>query len=74
MQNFGRGMWRRVGDYDRVRVPMIEQQVRIEQLQQYILYQRQLKIQEALQKQSLNRNNMNTVVGTVNNVKKVNIV
>ena len=34
MQNFGRGMWRRVGDFERIHKPMLIQQSRLEQLQQ----------------------------------------
>ena len=33
MQNFGRGMWRRVGDFERLQVPQINKQ---QQLQQYL--------------------------------------
>jgi len=35
MQNFGRGMWRRVGDYERLYVPEI---IRSVQMQQYAAY------------------------------------
>ena len=43
MQNFGRGMWRRVGDYERVQKPLLLQQARLEQLQQFVEYQTILK-------------------------------
>lgn len=41
MQNFGRGMWRRVGDYERIQVPQIvqRQNEQIEQLKKLIEYQ-----------------------------------
>jgi hypothetical protein len=45
MQNFGRGMWRRVGDYDRIQKPMILQQSRLEQWQQIVQHQTTLKQQ-----------------------------
>jgi|LakMenEpi03Aug12_release.lakeMendotaPanAssembly.Ray.scaffolds.fasta_scaffold171030_2 hypothetical protein len=43
MQNFGRGMWRRVGDFERIHKPMLIQQSRLEQWQQFIQYQTMLK-------------------------------
>ena len=43
MQNFGRGMWRRVGDYERVQKPLLLQQARLEQWQQFVEYQTILK-------------------------------
>ena len=33
MQNFGRGMWRRVGDFERIHTPQINKQ---QQLQHYL--------------------------------------
>ena len=30
MQNFGRGMWRRVGDYERIHVPIIHKNYELE--------------------------------------------
>jgi hypothetical protein len=45
MQNFGRGMWRRVGDYDRLYVPDL---VRSAQLQQYAAY---LEYKESINRQ-----------------------
>jgi hypothetical protein len=54
MQNFGRGMWRRVGDYDRIQKPMILQQSRLEQWQQFVQHQTTLK-QQNLQESSLNQ-------------------
>jgi hypothetical protein len=45
MHNFGRGMWRRLGDFERIQSPQILKQM---QLEQYLLYienlQRQAKI------------------------------
>lgn len=51
MQNFGRGMWRRVGDYERIQKPINLQQLRLEQLQQFIQYQTMLKQQKLRQQQ-----------------------
>jgi len=53
MQNFGRGMWRRVGDYERIQAPMLLQHSRVEQWQKFLLYQEYLK----KQKQMLNSSN-----------------
>ena len=39
MHNFGRGMWRRVGDYERIQKPMILQQAQMEKIQQFVEYQ-----------------------------------
>ena len=39
MQNFGRGMWRRVGDFERIHKPILIQQSRLEQWQQFIQHQ-----------------------------------
>lgn len=46
MQNFGRGMWRRVGDYERIQKPTLLQQSRIEQWEKFIQYQTMLKQQK----------------------------
>lgn len=46
MQNFGRGMWRRVGDYERIQKPVLLQQSRMEQWEQFIKYQTMLKQQK----------------------------
>jgi hypothetical protein len=46
MQNFGRGMWRRVGDFERIHKPMLIQQSRLEQWQQFVQYQDMLKKQQ----------------------------
>jgi hypothetical protein len=43
MQNFGRGMWRRVGDYERTQVPIINKNYELEKylgLMEYIKQQR----------------------------------
>ena len=48
MQNFGRGMWRRVGDYEKLNAPI---QARIEEWQKFLLYQQQLNRQNELRKQ-----------------------
>ena len=50
MQNFGRGMWRRIGDYDRLQTPQVLQQNRLQQYLVYIEYQKALKREEALKK------------------------
>jgi hypothetical protein len=50
MQNFGRGMWRRVGDFERIQVPQIIKETQIQQAllnKEYISQlQRQKEIQE----------------------------
>jgi hypothetical protein len=48
MQNFGRGMWRRVGDYPRLNGQILLQQQRSEEIKKYIEYQKLLKLQQAL--------------------------
>ena len=48
MQNFGRGMWRRVGDYQRLNGQILLQQQRSEEIKKYIEYQKLLKLQQAL--------------------------
>lgn len=63
MQNFGRGMWRRVGDYERVQKPILLQQARIEQLQKMIEYQAILKRQKDIKEyreKMLNQTNSKT--------------
>ena len=48
MHNFGRGMWRRLGDFERIQSPQILKQMQLEQYLHYIEYmevlQRQAKI------------------------------
>jgi hypothetical protein len=55
MQNFGRGMWRRVGDFERIQKPILLQQSRLEQWQQFVqqqaLLQKQQQYMEQKQKQ-----------------------
>ncbi len=58
MQNFGRGMWRRVGDFERLHQPVLLQQSRIEhnvvaleQWKQFVQYQNMLKKQQQIQAQ-----------------------
>jgi hypothetical protein len=51
MQNFGRGMWRRVGDYERLQKPILLQQSRLEQWQQFVQYQTMLKKQQEVKEQ-----------------------
>jgi hypothetical protein len=50
MQNFGRGMWRRVGDFERIQVPQIIKEIQLQQSLQYKEYmihlQRQKYIEE----------------------------
>ena len=53
MQNFGRGMWRRVGDYERLHKPVLLEQSRVEQLQYFAQHQAMLKNQQTLLKQSI---------------------
>jgi hypothetical protein len=45
MQNFGRGMWRRVGDFERIKKPTYLNQFRIEQLQKLIDYEQTINQQ-----------------------------
>jgi len=56
MQNFGRGMWRRVGDYERIQKPVLLQQSRMEQWEQFIKYQTMLK-QQKLKEEALAQKN-----------------
>jgi hypothetical protein len=51
MQNFGRGMWRRVGDYERIQKPILLQQSRLEQWQQFVQQQAILKKQQQYMEQ-----------------------
>jgi hypothetical protein len=51
MHNFGRGMWRRVGDFERIQKPILIEQSRLEQWQQFIQYQNMLKKQQNMTKQ-----------------------
>jgi len=63
MQNFGRGMWRRVGDYDRIQKPIIIQQSRLEQLQKLVQYQNflnQQKNRNSIKSAKLEPNNITT--------------
>lgn len=49
MQNFGRGMWRRVGDYERIQKPTLLQNSKLQQwgqLGQFVQYQTMLKHQK----------------------------
>jgi hypothetical protein len=48
MQNFGRGMWRRIGDYERLQTPQLLQQYRLQQYLSYIDYQKQLDREKAI--------------------------
>jgi len=49
MQNFGRGMWRRVGGYERIHVPMIHKNYELERYLALMEYNKQQR-----QKQNLN--------------------
>jgi hypothetical protein len=46
MQNFGRGMWRRVGDYERIQKPAHLQNSKLQQWGQFVQYQTMLKQQK----------------------------
>ena len=48
MQNFGRGMWRRVGDFERIQVPQILKYAELEQAMIYEEYMRNLKRQNEI--------------------------
>jgi hypothetical protein len=61
MQNFGRGMWRRVGDYERLQKPILLQQSRLEQWQQFVQYQTMLKKQQEVKEQQQKQNNLHVV-------------
>jgi len=61
MQNFGRGMWRRVGDFERLQKPVLLQQSRIEQWKQFAQYQTMLKKQQELREQQQKQNNVHVV-------------
>jgi hypothetical protein len=52
MQNFGRGMWRRVGDFERIHKPILIQQSRLEQWQQFVKYQAMLKKKQQYMEQN----------------------
>ena len=45
MHNFGRGMWRRVGDYERIQSPLLQARV-----QQYLAFIEQQKKVEAIKR------------------------
>ena len=45
MQNFGRGMWRRVGDYQRIHVPLIHKNYELERYLALMEYNKQLRVQ-----------------------------
>ena len=49
MQNFGRGMWRRVGDYERIHVPIIHKNYELERYLALMEYNKQQR-----QKQNIN--------------------
>lgn len=46
MQNFGRGMWRRVGDYERIQKSALLQNSKLQQWGQFVQYQTMLKQQK----------------------------
>jgi hypothetical protein len=46
MHNLGRGMWRRVGDFERLRVPQLEQQLKLQQYLAFIEFQKEKKRQD----------------------------
>jgi len=52
MQNFGRGMWRRVGDFERIQKPVLLQQSRLEQWQHFIQQQTMLKKKQQYMEQN----------------------
>ena len=66
MQNFGRGMWRRVGDYERIQRNIIQQS----RFEQFIKHQALLKAQQQeydkTQKQ-LNVKPIDTIITNKNN-------
>lgn len=68
MHNFGRGMWRRVGDYERIQKPMILQQAQMEKIQQFVEYQAVLKKQKEI-KEYLAKKHMTVITEKHNEVK-----
>ena len=40
MQNFGRGMWRRVGDYERIQTPQVLKNNQIQKYLEFIEYKK----------------------------------
>lgn len=50
MQNFGRGMWRRVGDYERLQKPILLEQIRVEK---FIQYQQRLRAHNKIQQNTI---------------------
>ena len=46
MHNFGRGMWRRISDYEKLQAPIISQQSGIEQFIQHLTILKQQKLSE----------------------------
>ena len=53
MQNFGRGMWRRVGDFERINVPQIIKQSQIEQEMIYKEYISKINLQKLIDEHHL---------------------
>jgi hypothetical protein len=49
MQNFGRGMWRRVGDFERIQVPQIIKHSQLQQALQYKEYITNLQQQKYIE-------------------------
>lgn len=53
MKNFGRGMWRRVGDFERINIPQIlnsQNQESIKHYLDYLEFQKAIKRREAINK------------------------
>ena len=46
MYNLGRGMWRRIGDFERIRIPQLEQQLKLQQYLAFIEFQKEKKRQD----------------------------
>ena len=62
MYNLGRGMWRRVGDFERLRAPQIEKQLKIQNYLAFIEFQKEKKRQEDIlyYRNSILQNKMTT--------------
>jgi hypothetical protein len=65
MHNFGRGMWRRVGDYERIQVPLIEKMNQYQIYTHLMQLRKQKEIKEYREK-ILKKVNADKIQNTVN--------
>lgn len=65
MQNFGRGMWRRVGDYEKIHVPIINKNTELEYYLALMEYHKKQRLKQTFN--TYQKQNMKNHTNIINN-------